>query len=84
MILCLDTEEEDGIDLDRIGQLVNDLVMWKDVSKSTFLFGSGSMGLLSSCFTQGLNFRYSNFSSIPLLFFFCLYFYSNLRRSFIT
>ncbi|GAU27126.1 hypothetical protein TSUD_104350 [Trifolium subterraneum] len=29
-------EEENGVDFNRIGQLVSDLVMWKDVSKSTF------------------------------------------------
>ncbi|XP_045805151.1 reticulon-like protein B17 [Trifolium pratense] len=49
-------EEENGVDFDRIGQLVSDLVMWKDVSKSTFWFGIGSLCLLSSCFSQGFNF----------------------------
>ncbi|KAJ1387965.1 Reticulon [Sesbania bispinosa] len=28
-------EEENGGDLDRVGQLITDLIMWKDVSKST-------------------------------------------------
>ncbi|XP_057455540.1 reticulon-like protein B18 [Lotus japonicus] len=49
-------EEENGGDLERFGQVVNDLIMWKDVSRSTFWFGFGSLGLLSSCFTRGLNF----------------------------
>lgn len=35
------------------------------------------MGLLSSCFTQGLNFRYSNFSSIPLLFFLFIFLFKS-------
>ncbi|KAG4960966.1 hypothetical protein JHK87_037599 [Glycine soja] len=51
------SEEENGGDLDHVGQVVSDLIMWKDASKSTFWFGFCSLCLLSSCFTQGLNFR---------------------------
>ncbi|KAH1076226.1 hypothetical protein GYH30_051916 [Glycine max] len=50
------SEEENGGDLDHVGQVVSDLIMWKDASKSTFWFGFCSLCLLSSCFTQGLNF----------------------------
>ncbi|KAH1104002.1 hypothetical protein GYH30_037762 [Glycine max] len=39
--------------------------MWKDASKSTFWFGFCSLCLLSSCFTQGLNF--SVFSALSQL-----------------
>ncbi|KAG5114378.1 hypothetical protein JHK82_037647 [Glycine max] len=49
------SEEENGGDLDHVGQVVSDLIMWKDASKSTFWFGFCSLCLLSSCFTQGLN-----------------------------
>ncbi|RZB51249.1 Reticulon-like protein B18 [Glycine soja] len=51
------SEEENGGDLDHVGQVVSDLIMWKDASKSTFWFGFCFLCLLSSCFTQGLNFR---------------------------
>ena len=52
-----ESEEENGGDLDHVGQVVSDLIMWKDASKSTFWFGFCSLCLLSLCFTQGLNFR---------------------------
>ena len=57
MVLFSESEEENGGDLDHVGQVVSDLIMWKDASKSTFWFGFCSLCLLSSCFTQGLNFR---------------------------
>ncbi|XP_027348191.1 reticulon-like protein B18 [Abrus precatorius] len=58
-------EEENGGDLDRVGALLTDLIMWRDVSKSTLWFGFGSLCFLSSCFTKGLNF--SIFSAISRL-----------------
>lgn len=58
VILFVEFEEENGVDLDHIGQLVSDLVMWKDVTKSTLWFGLGFICLLSSCFSQGFSFRY--------------------------
>ncbi|RDX71019.1 Reticulon-like protein B17, partial [Mucuna pruriens] len=61
------SEEGSCSDLDRVGQVVSDLIMWKDASKSTFWFGFGSLCLLSSCFTQGLNF--SHFMYFLLSFF---------------
>ena len=57
VVLFSESEEENGGDLDHVGQVVSDLIMWKDASKSTFWFGFCSLCLLSSCFTQGLNFR---------------------------
>lgn len=36
---------------------MTELIMWKDVQKSTFWFGFGSLCFLSSCFTKGINFR---------------------------
>ncbi|KAJ7948349.1 Reticulon-like protein [Quillaja saponaria] len=60
---------EDGGNLDRIGQLFTDLIMWKDVAKSTLWFGFGSLCFLSSCFTKGLNFSiFSAVSQLGLLF----------------
>ncbi|QCE09698.1 Reticulon [Vigna unguiculata] len=63
------SEEESGGDFDHVGQMVSDLIMWKDASKSTFWFGFGSLCLLSSCFTQGLNFSiFSALSQFGILF----------------
>lgn len=54
----LGTIDGDGCNIDAIGEIINDLVMWKDVSKSSLWFGFGSLCFLSSCFTKGVNFRY--------------------------
>ncbi|KAM1218235.1 hypothetical protein EV1_045032 [Malus domestica] len=43
--------------LDRIGQLMTDLIMWRDVERSSIWFGLGSLFFLSSCFAKGINFR---------------------------
>ncbi|XP_062152527.1 reticulon-like protein B17 isoform X2 [Alnus glutinosa] len=56
---------EDGGNLDRIGQLITDLIMWRDVAKSSLWFGFGTLCILSSCFTSGINF--SIFSAISQL-----------------
>lgn len=58
-------EDEDGGNLDRIGLLITDLIMWRDVAKSTLWFGFGTLCILSSCFTRGINF--SIFSAISQL-----------------
>ncbi|KAJ0432788.1 hypothetical protein HanIR_Chr17g0863061 [Helianthus annuus] len=44
-----------GCDLDRIGLVVNDLIMWNNVAKSTLWFGFGSLCFISSCFTTGVS-----------------------------
>ncbi|CAJ2642233.1 unnamed protein product [Trifolium pratense] len=63
------TEEENGGDFDRIGMLITELIMWKDVSKSSFWFGFGSLCFLSSCFTKGFNFSiFSAISQLAILF----------------
>ncbi|XP_058730408.1 reticulon-like protein B17 isoform X1 [Vicia villosa] len=62
-------EEENGGDLDRIGMLIAELIMWNDVQKSTFWFGFGSLCFLSSCFTKGINFSiFSAISQLAILF----------------
>ncbi|PNX91853.1 reticulon-like protein B17-like [Trifolium pratense] len=62
-------EEENGGDFDRIGMLITELIMWKDVSKSSFWFGFGSLCFLSSCFTKGFNFSiFSAISQLAILF----------------
>ncbi|KAL2331674.1 hypothetical protein Fmac_019255 [Flemingia macrophylla] len=63
------SEDGNGGDLDRVGQVVSDLIMWKDVSKSTFWFGFGSLFLFSSCLTRGINFSiFSALSQLGILF----------------
>lgn len=49
---------EEGCNLDGIKNMIFDLIMWKDVAKSTLWYGFGSMCFLSSCFTKGISFRY--------------------------
>ncbi|KAH9792286.1 reticulon-like protein B17 [Citrus sinensis] len=43
--------------LDRIGQVLSDLIMWRDVAKSSLWFGLGCLCFLSSGFAKGVNFR---------------------------
>ncbi|CAA7013997.1 unnamed protein product [Microthlaspi erraticum] len=52
-------------DLNRIGEIISDLVMWRDVAKSTLWFGFGCLCFLSSCFAKGFNF--SVFSAVSNL-----------------
>ncbi|KAL3017328.1 hypothetical protein AAZX31_06G271400 [Glycine max] len=61
-------DEENRGDLDRVGALISDLIMWKDVSKSTLWFGLGCLCFLSSCFTKGVNFRSATSLFVLLLF----------------
>ncbi|XP_071695560.1 reticulon-like protein B17 [Rutidosis leptorrhynchoides] len=73
-----DGDDEYGYNFDRIGLLVNDLIMWNDVAKSTLWFGFGSLCFISSCFTKGISFSMlSLISHIGLL---CLgvSFFSNI------
>jgi len=43
--------------LDRLGQMIWELFMWRDTAKSSLWFGCGCLCFLSSCFTKGLNIR---------------------------
>ncbi|GAY65471.1 hypothetical protein CUMW_241330 [Citrus unshiu] len=55
--------------LDRIGQVLSDLIMWRDVAKSSLWFGLGCLCFLSSGFAKGVNFSiFSVISQIGLLF----------------
>ncbi|KAF8391312.1 hypothetical protein HHK36_023616 [Tetracentron sinense] len=64
------TNDDDQSNLDRIGKLIFDLIMWNDVAKSSFWFGFGSLCFLSSCFGGGLSF--SLFSTVSQLGLFIL------------
>ncbi|KAJ4913455.1 Reticulon-like protein B18 [Raphanus sativus] len=56
-------------DLERIRESINDLIMWRDVAKSTLWFGFGCLCFLSSCFTKGFSFSvFSVVFHVGLLF----------------
>ncbi|KAL9380316.1 hypothetical protein Peur_025973 [Populus x canadensis] len=62
-------DEGDGGNLERIGMVVYDLIMWKDVAKSSLWFGLGCLCFLSSCFAKGISFSIlSAISQLGLLF----------------
>ncbi|KAL8088214.1 reticulon-like protein B17 [Apium graveolens] len=62
------SDDGGGCNFDRIGQLISDLVMWKDVARSTLWFGIGSLCFLSSCLTKGVSFSiFSLISHLGLL-----------------
>lgn len=55
--------------LDCLGQMIWELVMWRDTAKSSLWFGFGCLCFLSSCFTKGLNISlFSVISQLGLLF----------------
>ncbi|KAL5861025.1 hypothetical protein ACOSQ4_002321 [Xanthoceras sorbifolium] len=55
--------------LDRFGHMLADLIMWRDVAKSSLWFGLGCLCFLSSCFTKGVNFSiFAAISQLGLLF----------------
>ncbi|XP_042508875.1 reticulon-like protein B21 isoform X2 [Macadamia integrifolia] len=56
-----------------------DLVMWRDVSKSAFVFGAGTFFLLSSSFTKDLNFSLiSTISYVGLVYLAAIFFYKSI------
>lgn len=46
-----------------VSEMISELVMWKNVAKSTLWFGSGSIFFLSSCFSRDSNFSIISASS---------------------
>ncbi|KAJ0251573.1 Reticulon-like protein B18 [Hirschfeldia incana] len=69
---CLSSDLSEDVcqgDLERIKESINDLIMWRDVAKSTLWFGFGCLCFLSSCFTKGFSFSvFSAVSHIGLLY----------------
>lgn len=63
-IIELDSDENGS--LDRIGQLITDLIMWKDAAKSSLWFGFGTLFFFSSCFARGDSFRFGSLTSVFL------------------
>ncbi|XP_058114094.1 reticulon-like protein B21 isoform X2 [Magnolia sinica] len=60
-------------------QNIVDLVMWRDISKSAFVFGLGTFILLSSSFTKDLNFSLiSAISYLGLVYLGVIFFYKSI------
>ncbi|XP_057792494.1 reticulon-like protein B17 isoform X2 [Salvia miltiorrhiza] len=79
-IVPSNTIDSESYNLDEIGAIINDLVMWKDVSKSSLWFGFGTLCFLSSCFTKGVNFSIFSFLSQVGFLFLGISFMSNSVR----
>ncbi|OVA00336.1 Reticulon [Macleaya cordata] len=74
-------QNDDQSRLNHIGQLMYDLIMWKDVSKSSLWFGFGSLCFLSSCFARSLRFSvFSAISQLGLLFLAVSFFYNSFSQ----
>ncbi|KAK4714388.1 hypothetical protein R3W88_020295 [Solanum pinnatisectum] len=76
------SKEGEGCDLiNRIELLVSDLVMWRDVARSSLWFGLGSLCFLSSCFAKGVTFSiFSIVSQLGLLFLVVSFFSHSIRQ----
>ncbi|XP_068657376.1 reticulon-like protein B17 [Aristolochia californica] len=72
---------DDNGGLDSLGKLLWDLIMWKDVAKSSLWFGFGSLCFLSSSFTRGYSFSiFSTVSQMGLLFLAISFLYSSFSQ----
>ncbi|XP_059282301.1 reticulon-like protein B17 [Lycium ferocissimum] len=76
------SKEGEGCDLiNRIEILLSDLVMWRDVARSSLWFGLGSLCFLSSCFAKGVTFSiFSMVSQLGLLFLIVSFFSHSIRK----
>lgn len=75
------TVDSESYNIDAIGEVISDLVMWKDVSKSSLWFGFGSLCFLSSCFAKGVSFSiFSLLSQVGLLFLGLSFFSNSVRQ----
>ncbi|XP_019247922.1 PREDICTED: reticulon-like protein B17 isoform X2 [Nicotiana attenuata] len=72
----------EGCDLiNRIELLLSDLVMWRDVARSSLWFGLGSLCFLSCCFAKGVTFSiFSIMSQLGLLFLVVSFFSHSIRQ----
>ncbi|WMV39271.1 hypothetical protein MTR67_032656 [Solanum verrucosum] len=78
----IESKEGEGCDLiNRIEILLSDLVMWRDVARSSLWFGLGSLCFLSSCFAKGVTFSiFSIVSQLGLLFLVVSFFSHSIRQ----
>ncbi|KAL5998868.1 hypothetical protein ACLOJK_009816 [Asimina triloba] len=71
------TRDDDWSSIDGVKQMISELIMWKDVAKSSLWFGFGSLCFLSSCFARGMSFSIiSAASQLGLLFLGISFFYN--------
>ncbi|RZC65302.1 hypothetical protein C5167_008992 [Papaver somniferum] len=74
-------ENDDRNRINYTGKIIYDLIMWKDVSKSTLWFGFGVLCFLSSCFSGGLRFSvFSAISKLGLMFLILSFFHNSFSR----
>ncbi|KMZ66564.1 hypothetical protein ZOSMA_294G00160 [Zostera marina] len=77
-------EEEEEIICDTKNkrmQSIVDLVMWRDASRSAFVFGIGSFLVISSSYTKDFNFSLiSTFSYLCLLYLATIFLYTSIAR----
>ncbi|CAH9089128.1 unnamed protein product [Cuscuta europaea] len=72
--------EGEGVNLDRISEQIYDLVLWRDVAKSSLWFGFGSICFLSSIFANEVSISVVSFVSQVGLLFLVVSFFSNTFR----
>ncbi|XP_077228207.1 reticulon-like protein B17 [Tasmannia lanceolata] len=64
-----------------VRELISELIMWKDVAKSSLWFGFGSLCFSSSCFATGFSFSIvSTVSQLGLLFLGISFFYNSFSQ----
>ncbi|KAI3888746.1 hypothetical protein MKX03_013914 [Papaver bracteatum] len=74
-------ENDDRSRINYTGKIMYDLIMWKDVSKSTLWFGFGVLCFLSSCFSGGLRFSvFSAISKLGLMLLILSFFHNSFSR----
>ncbi|KAI3859302.1 hypothetical protein MKW98_007683 [Papaver atlanticum] len=74
-------ENDDRNRINYTGKIMYDLIMWKDVSKSTLWLGFGVLCFLSSCFSGGLRFSvFSAISKLGLMFLILSFFHNSFSR----
>ncbi|XP_068667213.1 reticulon-like protein B18 isoform X2 [Aristolochia californica] len=72
---------DDNGELDCLGKLAWELIMWKDVAKSSLWFGFGSLCFMSSSFTSGYSFSIiSTVAQTGLLFLAISFFYNSISQ----
>ncbi|KAK9152860.1 hypothetical protein Sjap_000340 [Stephania japonica] len=76
-----DTWEDDKRSLERFGQVISDLIMWRDMAKLSLWFGLGCLCFLSSCFAVDVKCSvFSVFSQLGLLLLAVSFLYNSLSQ----
>ncbi|CAN6444455.1 unnamed protein product [Victoria cruziana] len=68
-------------DINRVGRWLYELIMWKDIARSSLWFGLGSLCFLASAFAKGFSFSFVSVTSdLALLCLAVVFFYSSFAR----